>query len=348
MNFYLKNHTSGEQSYYSHGKVMLVGEYVALFGSKSLGLPTQKGQGLKVSESFKDQHVLHWKSLRADGSVWFEARFETWRFQILSTTHDEKAQVLAKIFKEIRKLNIHFLRSERETLVETVLDFPESWGLGSSSTLIYNIAQWAYVSAFELLSKTFKGSGYDLACAGAEGPILYERHHEKGPQWKQVNFSPSFKKDLYFIYRGHKQSSRSEVKRFLSLEHSDDQKTDACRFVDKTIDTIIDPLITRGEFITCMKNYENMIADLTQLRPLSETDFSDYPGLVKSLGAWGGDFFLCLSDDPSFDSVSYFKNLGLEHIFSYDDFIYEGASKKLSHRQAHHGLSHMKDSGHYV
>jgi hypothetical protein len=48
--------------------------------------------------------------------------------------------------------------------ITTHLNFPKKWGLGTSSTLINNIAQWLQIDAFTLLNNSFGGSGYDIAC----------------------------------------------------------------------------------------------------------------------------------------------------------------------------------------
>ena len=57
--------------------------------------------------------------------------------------------------------------------ITTQLSFPRNWGLGSSSTLINNIAQWFQIDAFELLHQSFGGSVYDIACAQNNNPITY-------------------------------------------------------------------------------------------------------------------------------------------------------------------------------
>ena len=40
--------------------------------------------------------------------------------------------------------------------------------------------------------------------------------------------------------------------------------------------------------------------------------------MIKSLGAWGGDFILATSKD---DPTSYFKKKGFNTIFKFDDII---------------------------
>ena len=45
--------------------------------------------------------------------------------------------------------------------------------------------------------------------------------------------------------------------------------------------------------------------------------FSDYPGAIKSLGAWGGDFVLATRKQ----AIDYFPLKGYKTIYSWDDMI---------------------------
>ncbi|MBQ0741502.1 mevalonate kinase, partial [Aquimarina celericrescens] len=62
---------------------------------------------------------------------------------------------------------------------KTRLEFPKNWGLGTSSTLITNVSKWASVDPYQLLEKTFGGSGYDIACAKSEFPLVYSLENKK-------------------------------------------------------------------------------------------------------------------------------------------------------------------------
>ena len=68
-----------------------------------------------------------------------------------------------------------------------------------SSTLINNIAQWLQIDAFELLRKSFGGSGYDIACAQNNTPITYSIVN-RIPKVEQLTFEPEFAKNIYFVY----------------------------------------------------------------------------------------------------------------------------------------------------
>ena len=169
----------GVSHFFGHGKLLLTGEYVVMEGAQALALPTMAGQSMSVryEKSFSEP-VLRWRSLDNKGHEWFSASYEFWSFNQVEGEDSKESQFLQKLLRQIRVQNKHFLRDEVDVHVETKLGFPREWGLGSSSTLIYNLAQWGYVSPFELLFKTSSGSGYDIACAQSEGPILYKNNNE--------------------------------------------------------------------------------------------------------------------------------------------------------------------------
>ncbi len=62
-------------------------------------------------------------------------------------------------------------------------------------------------------------------------------------------------------------------------------------------------------------------------QPLKEALFSDYDGAIKSLGAWGGDFFLATGNS---NSINYFKTKGYTTIHSVfrNDFIKKGLNNE--------------------
>jgi hypothetical protein len=93
------------------------------------------------------------------------------------------------------EMNSTFL--QKGGLVETHLEFDRSWGLGSSSTLISNIALWANINPYLLLEQSFGGSGYDVACAQANGPLLYIRN-EFNPIIKTHTIELSFLRKSFF------------------------------------------------------------------------------------------------------------------------------------------------------
>ena len=153
-----KGMKSFDQNYFGHGKILLSGEYFVLDGADALALPTQAGQSLSVKYEQSFSPSLSWRAYDSNGELWFEVDYEFWNFDIIKEDQkkDQKAIFLQSLLRQARKQNKHFLREDINVYVETKLGFPKDWGLGSSSSLIYNMAQWAYISPFELLFETTK------------------------------------------------------------------------------------------------------------------------------------------------------------------------------------------------
>jgi mevalonate kinase len=312
------NSDNKAQYYFGRGKLLLSGEYVVLDGAQALAIPLKVGQSLTVHYSQSFSPCLTWKSYNEVGELWLEARFEYWRFNCLDPNPSAEVLELQKILRAARKLNAHFLREEGDVLVETRLGFPLTWGLGSSSSLLYNIAQWAYVSPFQLQFMTFGGSGYDVACAQSDGPILYSLD-ASGPHWSPTLFDPSFKDKLYFIYLGQKQNSRDAVSRYQEVKSRLDSK-----LVERISEITAAFCQTQNlsEFNQLIVEHENLIGGVLDIAPLKSRLFSDYWGEVKSLGAWGGDFALVTSDKGAELTKTYFANQGIEVFVPYSDIVH--------------------------
>ena len=207
------------KKFYSNGKLLITGEYLVLDGAKALALPTKMGQNLVVTE-INETDRIHWKSYDYDQSTWFESTL------LISSIIDRKfkteeesiSKVLQNILFEAHLLNPEVLLSKSFN-VETNLTFPRFWGLGTSSTLINNVAQWFTIDAFELLKNSFGGSGYDIACAQNNSPLIYSLFDGK-PIVEPINFIPDFKENLYFLYLNQKQNSKSAITSYY-LKHYD-------------------------------------------------------------------------------------------------------------------------------
>lgn len=305
--------------FYSNGKLLLTGEYLVLDGAKSLAVPTKFGQDLLV-EPIKEPQLI-WASFTNTGQCWFEAVFDLSKLRLVNCTFNSDkegsaefiAETLLEILKEAKKINPFFLKSRSGFLVKTNLTFPQNWGLGSSSTLINNIANWAKVDAFKLLWNSFKGSGYDIACAQNHTPIFYQIENRK-PVIEQVEFNPIFKDNLYFVHLNQKQDSKEGIKRYKNKRQ-------------KIKEEIKDISILSNEFVkaTSVKDldkiiveHERIVSSIIKLKKIKETAFPDYFGEIKSLGAWGGDFVLVTGNK---DTPAFFKNKGFETVLSYSKMI---------------------------
>ncbi|MGZ0016272.1 GYDIA family GHMP kinase [Yeosuana sp. AK3] len=299
------------KTFYSNGKLLISGEYVVLDSAVALAVPTRFGQSLMVETI--DYPKLIWKSFDEQGTIWYE---ETFSIDNLQSEFSKETNVttlrLIQIFKSIKQLNPSFLNSNTGYKIATHLDFKKDWGLGTSSTLINNLAQWTHVDAFKLLEMTFGGSGYDIACAQHNKPISYQLHNGK-PYVSEVNFNPSFKEYLYFVYLNKKQNSREGIKKYrLNQPHelvlNDLSKISHKLMVCKTL----------SEFETLITLHEEFISEIIKQQPIKQELFNDFEGSIKSLGAWGGDFILVTSQE---NPEAYFKSKGFETIIPYDDMV---------------------------
>ncbi len=310
------------QHFFGRGKLLLTGEYFVLDGAKSLALPTKAGQRLSVTYRPSFSPTLSWSSYDVNGDLWFKGEFEFWHLSCIDKNPSDKAIFLEKILQQIRKQNPHFLRDNFSVEVETHLGFPIEWGLGSSSSLIYDLAQWAYISAFELNAKTLGGSGYDIACAGGNGPLTYEIK-SKRPAWGPVSFNPSFKENIYFIYQGEKKCSREGIKYYKS------QKEKFGKSVYQSLTEITEKILTcqtLKEFEFLIDTHEDIIASNLLLPKLKDECFGDYWGSIKSLGAWGGDFAMVTSDRSELETLQYFTIKGIDVFLPFSDLIEMGTT----------------------
>ena len=307
--------------YQSHGKFLLTGEYLVLKGALALALPLKLGQTLSVETCHGAS--LQWDANKTD-SPWFSVTLNPKTLEIVDCNDQVKAEKLSQILKAVKQLNPKAFENNGLKFT-THLDFDPNWGLGSSSTLIANLARWANVNPYELLKLTFGGSGYDIACATAEGPIYYQVKAEvpepvEGPTPKveNVDFNPPFAEHLFFIYQGQKQSSSKEIKAFLGKANPADLQNDIEAISD--ISCAVPKCQSLDEFAMLMQCHERIIARCIGQEPVQKR-FPDFEGVLKSLGAWGGDFILAATVWDKSQVEAYFKKKSLEVVFGYKEMV---------------------------
>ena len=336
--------------YKSNGKFLLTGEYLVLKGATALALPLKKGQSLEVENLDSNDGLIHWDAFykttdngqqttdiahssklrvqssefRAQSSEsnspWFSAVLDKNDFSIKSTDDKEKAERLSDILTKAKALNENIFTEAHDYKFSTHLDFDPQWGLGSSSTLINNIAEWAEINPYKLLDQTFKGSGYDIACAKYNHPIFFEVMRTAPQAISQkieaANFDPVFKDNLYFVYLGHKQNSAREIKAFLSKDKNYDSEIKSISEISRALPNIQ----TLRDFCYFIKIHEEITAACLEQKRLRKY-FNDFEGEIKSLGAWGGDFFLVATEWDEEKVKKYFDSKDLNIVFRYQDIV---------------------------
>lgn len=301
------------QTFYSNGKLLITGEYVVLDGAKALALPTKFGQNLVVTSGIN--HQIKWTSFDADKSIWFQdtLSFSEIKNKYISEKNHAVKNTLIEILHQATIQKPNFLNEEGFE-VETHLTFPRNWGLGTSSTLINNIAQWFKVDAFELLRKSFGGSGYDIACAQSSTPIIYHLENEI-PIYTSVLFNPTFKDQIYFVYLNQKQSSKQAIANYVSKQQ---HINSAISKIDKITHETIN-CKEGAAFAKLMEQHEVIMSDVLEMETIQEKLFPDFNGVIKSLGAWGGDFIMVISKD---NPEKYFIDRGYLVILKYADVVF--------------------------
>jgi mevalonate kinase len=303
-----------KKTFYSNGKLLITGEYLVLDGAKALALPTKKGQNLIIEEG--SNNLINWTSFDYDHSIWFEdtiafldiKKKATFQKQSIKTT-------LVEILHEAYLLNPDFIDNAPGYTISTQLTFSKLWGLGTSSTLINNIAQWLEIDAFALLQNSFGGSGYDIACAQNYTPILYQLQNGK-PIIKPVTFKPEFSDNLYFVYLNQKQNSKTAIANYYKKQSN---LTDRIRVIDTLTNEILHSTNIKT-FASALEKHEIIMSDVLEMQTVKEALFFDFNGVIKSLGAWGGDFVMVVSKE---DPTSYFNDRGYKTIIRYHDMILE-------------------------
>ncbi|GGG37088.1 hypothetical protein GCM10011344_42430 [Dokdonia pacifica] len=299
-------------SFYSHGKLLLTAEYLVLDGAKALAIPTKKGQSLTITPL--DTSKLVWQSILHDGTLWFETEISLPLSQYIKSDNPI-IQKLYEVLTEAQSLNPDFLKSSQGYKAISTLEFPRNWGLGSSSTLIANIAQWAHVNPYELLEKTFGGSGYDIACATSHTPITYIRQ-KATPAVTPIIFNPSFKDQLFFIHLNKKQNSRESISHYRNI------KTEERAIQVKTFTLFTEAMIASqnslSRFEALIIDHESELSKIVQTPTVKKQLFPAYPKAIKSLGGWGGDFILAIG---TYEEMSYFREKGYTTILSFSEMI---------------------------
>ena len=300
------------KKFYSNGKLLITGEYVVLDGAHALAIPTKYGQDLVVEEGINRQ--IKWTSFDFDGSIWFENVFT---FDEISNPDyiqktDSVRSTLLEILREAYLASPKFINESDGYTIKTHLTFPKFWGLGTSSTLINNIAQWLQIDAFQLLNNSFGGSGYDIACAQNDTPVLYRLEYGK-PVVEIINYKPMFSDNLYFVYLNRKQSSKAAIRSYYKNKNEDLAHT--LSQIDKITNKIIEAsnLQTFGRLI---ENHEAILSEVLEMKTVKETFFADFNGSIKSLGGWGGDFILVAANE---NPTSYFTHLGFKTVIPYNE-----------------------------
>lgn len=305
---------SNKKYWHSNGKLLLTGEYLVLEGATALAFPVNKGQSLQVFNT-NEKGILQWKAVHESGH-WFYAKLSIPNLEIIETDNKEISKYLVRILKKTRDLNLNFLVNTGGLKVETKLEFLPQHGLGSSSTLINNLAKWAEVDAYELQKITFGGSGYDIACANNNKTLFFKLSNNKTIINETV-FNPSFSNQIYFVYLGKKQKSLESIKDFRQNANYTNLEIEEISKISKAI---VD-CQKLDEFDQLIETHEEIMSKVLSRPTIKQLMFSDFEGSVKSLGGWGGDFVMMTSKMDNLEFSDYLATKDLDTFYTFNELL---------------------------
>lgn len=299
--------------FYSPGKLLISGEYVVLDGALAFALPTSFGQTLYVEDQKKNS--ILWTSYDVDGTIWMQ---EEVAVEQLLTDEDvvgtDYLQTLVKVLRAAHRQNPEILQAKQGFKVESKLSFPRLWGLGTSSTWINNVAQWFAINPYQLLQESFGGSGYDIACAKHCSALFYQLTDPNYPKVEVIEFQPTFKANLYFVYLNEKQSSKAAIDAYRAKKGLIENEIQRVTEISRALATA-----TRlEEFQALVQEHETILGRILETQPVQARLFPDFKGTIKSLGAWGGDFVLVATEE---DPTAYFHQRGYHTVMAYEKMI---------------------------
>ena len=297
--------------FYSNGKLLITGEYFVLNGATAFAVPLKLGQGMDVELVEDDKSLIYW-STSVKEQPWFSAVFSKADLSIIETNNRKSSEFIHKLLLFVKEKSTALNVSQSVRILANV-EFPMEWGFGSSSTLIANLAQWANINPYEMLFAITNGSGYDVACAMADSPILYKNFPK--PEVAKVDFRPNFLNKIYFIYLGEKQDSAASVEKLGRKVIGRTIEAERISAISKAIVKVT----SLREFEDLVDEHEHIMADVLGQQPLKQRLFPDFDGSLKSLGAWGGDFIMATHSGEASYVYSYFKGMGLDVIFPFND-----------------------------
>lgn len=296
---------------YSPGKLMLTSEYFAVDGALVLAVPTKLGQEFFFEEKQDSESHVFWEAYHQN-KLWLKAIINYKNWEVLETNLPSSAEFILKTLKNVQSLSGTKFQATDSYCLKTNLQFPPDYGLGSSSTLMNNLAEWAGIDPFQLNEISLGGSGYDIAVAKAKSSVLYQ--NKPKPHFESIQYSPKFKNQLIFIHLNQKQDSREGIRLYKSKNKSQN-------LIDEFSNLTRNILLCNEleDFSQLMILHEQRISDFIEIPTVKSVFFEDCPVFVKSLGAWGGDFVMTAKFSGYKD---YFWDKGFSTIFDWEDIIY--------------------------
>ncbi len=300
--------------WHSNGKLLISGEYLVLKGATAMAIPINKGQSLEVIES-PGKGEIFWYASHKNGK-WFEVKLNINELSKNNENSIPELKKLQHILISCLELNPHFLDASKDYSIKTNLEFLPEHGFGSSSTLINNLSKWGNFNPYDLLKKTFGGSGYDIACANTNNPILFKLENNN-KLITEVDFNPAFNNGLYFVYLGKKQKSSESINYF--NRNADFSESEINRISEISI--ALSKTDSIENFNELIHEHEQIMSKILKMPTVKSLFFNDLPGSAKSLGAWGGDFAMIGCKLNKTEIKEYLNSKGLTTFYTFKELL---------------------------
>ncbi len=292
------------QSFYAPGKILLVGEYTVTKGFEGLAVPVKSGQWMDVWEfdspgNAEDRFIFN--ALDSRGASWFSESFDISNLKSNSLeTNAVKSNVADENFenneshlsKLLALVPESFWKSGKSYRFETRLEFDRSSGLGSSSTFVQLMSNYFKLDPFQVQDLVFGGSGYDVAIAAVQKPLIYWRN-EQGVHFRQWKLNSELTKDWKVVFLGNKVNSRTSTSQVSDMLEDLSNDENYRMQIQKIIEIVRDAQELMA-LETGIEMYQMFLSQLLgMVTPYTYFGVKPLPrGVCKWLGAWGGDMLL--------------------------------------------------------
>ena len=293
-------------------KLLFTGEYAVIFGAKAIVLPLVFSQKLLVEEAQGGN--LIWES-KENNKTWFKTVFS------LSPGRKEDnipgRQYIKRLLNAVFELNPSARKRFEGKKITIEADFPLRWGIGSSSTLTSLLARYANIDPFELNRKISQGSGYDVVAAEQHQSFLFQKTDDTYNVEKVILDYP-FKDKLYFIYTGKKEDTAANLRK-MNL-NSNNTATEDIRRISAISEALV-KVKDLDTFENLILEHEKIISNMTGQEIAASKYLPDFDGVVKSLGAWGGDFLLVTWRKSKEELQKYLEKNNMTTFFKWKEIV---------------------------
>jgi mevalonate kinase len=290
--------------FFSRGKLILMGEYAVMDGAAALCIPLETGQQLSASET--GDKLIHWSWTHKE-KVLAQFTLDAVTLRPPVPLEKDTSQWATKLLQQIRIEKRAFLAGG--AILEFKNLFPPEWGLGSSSATISSLCRMADADPFRVNKRVMGGSGADIAASVANKWYYYQ--NIPNPVSLEIEHDFTHKDKVFFIYSGKKQATAEHlttISRKLPAEILKQIEEYARQFASGSFE----------EVLNAVQQHEQMLAGALGMTSRADS-FNDFKGRIKSLGAWGGDFFMAVSPESPDYVREYFRTKGFNTIFSWDE-----------------------------